>query len=59
MTIEELGLDPATTFFVDDLPANIATAQAMGFQTHCYRMDNHEAFEAALSTWLESFAISL
>ena len=59
VTIEELGLDPAATFFVDDLPANIATAQAMGFQTHCYRMDQHEAFESALSTWLESFAIRL
>lgn len=57
VTIEQLGLEPATTFFVDDLPANIATAQAMGFQTHCYRMDQHEAFESALRAWTDSIAI--
>lgn len=59
VTIDELSLDPAQTFFVDDLPANIATAQALGFKTHCYRMDQHEAFQKELAAWLATFQISI
>ncbi len=55
VTMDELGLDPATTFFVDDLPANIATAKALGFKTHCYRMDAHEEFANELFVWLKQF----
>jgi glucose-1-phosphatase len=39
---EEHGLSPETTFFIDDLPANIATAQLLGFHTHEYHPDQHE-----------------
>jgi len=35
------GLDPAATFFIDDLPANIATAREFGFRAHHYHHDRH------------------
>ncbi len=35
------ALDPATTLFIDDLAANIATAQTLGFQTHHYHHTRH------------------
>lgn len=54
VAIEGLGLDPAQTFFVDDLAPNIATARALGFVTHHYDPARHEAFERALREWLES-----
>src|SRR4051812_14577267 len=44
----EHGLSPATTFFIDDLAANIAAAQRLGFQTHHYHPDQHEALTAVL-----------
>lgn len=52
--IESLALDPAETFFVDDLAPNIATARALGFNTHHYDPGEHGAFERALRGWLES-----
>lgn len=42
------GLDPATTFFIDDLAANIATAREMDFQTHHYHHEGHGELVAAL-----------
>jgi putative hydrolase of the HAD superfamily len=39
----EHGLAPESTFFIDDLPANIGTAQQLGFLTHQYHPDQHEA----------------
>lgn len=50
-TIQELGLDPSLTLFVDDLPANIATARELGFQTHLYDLQDHAAFEKVLADW--------
>ena len=38
----EHGLVPETTFFIDDLEANVATARDMGFQAHQYHPDRHE-----------------
>ncbi len=35
------GLDPRTTFFIDDLEANIATARELGFQAHHYQHARH------------------
>ena len=35
------GLEPATTFFIDDLLPNIETARALGFQTHHYHHERH------------------
>jgi HAD superfamily hydrolase (TIGR01509 family) len=34
LTCERYGLTPVETLFVDDSAANVATAQALGFQTH-------------------------
>ena len=42
------ALEPSTTLFIDDLAANIATAQALGFQTHHYHPERHDALLDAL-----------
>ncbi len=42
------GLDPGTTFFIDDLAANIATARELGFQAHHYHHDRHDELLAAV-----------
>lgn len=42
------GLAPATTFFIDDLLPNIETARGLGFQTHHYHADHHDALLADL-----------
>ena len=47
---EEHGLAPASTFFIDDLPANVATARELGFHTHQYHPDRHEALLRALES---------
>ena len=36
------GLVPATTFFIDDLAANVAAAKELGFQVHQYHPDQHQ-----------------
>ena len=51
-TIDKLDLDPALTFYIDDLAANIDTAQRLGFQTHLYELKNHQALEESLDRWL-------
>jgi putative hydrolase of the HAD superfamily len=40
---EKFGLEPATTFFVDDLLPNIETARGLGFDCHHYHFQRHEA----------------
>ncbi len=48
------GLDPRTTFFIDDLAANIATARNAGFQAHHYHHERHgELLEAIRATGLK------
>lgn len=48
------GLDPRTTFFIDDLAANIATARELGFQAHHYHHERHgELLDALSGTGLE------
>jgi putative hydrolase of the HAD superfamily len=44
----QCGLEPATTFFIDDLLPNIETARALGFQTHHYHHERHDALLAQL-----------
>ena len=44
------GLDPRTTFFIDDLAANIATARELGFQTHHYHHEHHGELLVAIRT---------
>ncbi len=43
------SLDPAQTFFIDDLLPNIEAAQALGFQTHHYHHERHAELENALA----------
>ncbi|MEQ1850583.1 MAG: HAD family phosphatase [Chthoniobacteraceae bacterium] len=44
------GLEPRTTFFIDDLAANIATARELQFQAHHYHHGRHEELATALRT---------
>ncbi|MDF1657938.1 MAG: HAD family phosphatase [Verrucomicrobiales bacterium] len=39
-----LPLDPATTLYIDDLPANCEAGREAGFLTAQYDLGNHEAF---------------
>jgi putative hydrolase of the HAD superfamily len=52
--IDSLGLVPGETLFVDDLAPNIATAQRLGFITHHYDLNRHDAFEGDLRSWLSA-----
>ena len=45
----DLGLEPASTFFIDDLLPNIETARALGFQTHHYHYERHSELLSALA----------
>ena len=45
----DLKLEPATTFFIDDLLPNIETARALGFQTHHYHHERHAELFSALA----------
>jgi putative hydrolase of the HAD superfamily len=40
---KQLGLEPETTFFIDDLLPNIETARSLGFHAHHYHYDAHAA----------------
>lgn len=42
------GLEPSSTFFIDDLLPNIETARALGFLTHHYHPERHDALLADL-----------
>jgi FMN phosphatase YigB (HAD superfamily) len=50
--IAQLNLDPAQTFYIDDLGPNIETALELGFQAFHYRLDDHPSFESALQKWI-------
>jgi FMN phosphatase YigB (HAD superfamily) len=52
LAIEQLGLDPAQTFYIDDLLPNIETAAQLGFITHHYDMTQHAKLESALTAWM-------
>ena len=47
--IEKYNLTPANTLYIDDLPENIQTGIDLGFKTHQYDLENHQAFEHWLS----------
>lgn len=51
VTIQELDLDPAQTFYIDDLEPNIATARKLGFDVHHYHHLAHDRLEADLEAW--------
>lgn len=46
--IEQCGLIPEETLYIDDLPANTAAGSRHGFLTHTYDWRDHAAFERAL-----------
>jgi glucose-1-phosphatase len=46
------NLDPATTFYVDDLIANIDTGRALGFTSHHYDPAQHVSLHRELNEWL-------
>ena len=50
--IAQLNLDPAQTFYIDDLGPNIETALELGFQAFHYRMDDHASLDSALQQWI-------
>ena len=50
ITAKQLGIDPAATFFIDDLLPNIEAARALGFRAHHYHHDRHEALLAEVAT---------
>jgi putative hydrolase of the HAD superfamily len=43
---EKCDIEPSTTFFIDDLAANIEAARSAGFIAHHYHHDRHEALLA-------------
>lgn len=52
LTIEQLSLDPAQTFYIDDLLPNIQTARQLGFRTFHYSDTRHADLDAELQEWL-------
>ncbi len=56
-TITQLGLEPAHTFYIDDLAANIATAARLGFRTFHYSFAKHPQMQAELNEWLAAQGI--
>lgn len=44
ITIEKLGLDPQSTVYIDDLPANCEAGSESGFLSLQYSHDRHEEF---------------
>jgi HAD superfamily hydrolase (TIGR01509 family) len=56
-TIAQLDLDPARTFYIDDLAPNIATAERLGFRTFHYSFAKHPQFQAELDEWLAAQGI--
>ena len=50
--IAAYGLDPAQTFYVDDLEPNIQTGRQLGFVCHHYDPLNHSALHHELNAWL-------
>jgi len=49
LAIDQYGLTPEKTAYIDDLPANITAGKKAGLLTHLYDINNHTAF----TKWLE------
>jgi FMN phosphatase YigB (HAD superfamily) len=47
--IEQFGLKPEHTVYIDDLPANVATGLALGFRAIRYELTRHGEFERRLA----------
>jgi len=50
IAINQYGLTPEKTAYIDDLPGNIHAGQKVGFLCHQYDSNQHEAFRS----WLKS-----
>lgn len=50
IAVDQFGLTPEKTAYIDDLPANIQGGQKAGFLCHEYRADQHQDF----LRWLDS-----
>ncbi|MCE9518365.1 MAG: HAD family phosphatase [Verrucomicrobia bacterium] len=50
--VSRLGLDPATTFYIDDLTENISAGEKFGFICHHYSPARHTALENQIERWL-------
>jgi len=54
VAMDTYNLDPAKTYYIDDLSDNIATGKRLGFVSHHYDPDQHERVEQELKLWLPS-----
>ncbi len=52
--IRRFDLDPAQTFYIDDLTDNIATGRRVGFLSHQYEARQHDKLEAEVEAFLAS-----
>jgi len=50
--VERLKIDPAHTFYIDDVLENIAEGERHGFTTHHYQPSSHCALESELARFL-------
>jgi putative hydrolase of the HAD superfamily len=50
--VTQFGIDPAETFYIDDLAENIAAGQRFGLVCHHYDSARHESLEAEVERWL-------
>ncbi|MCB1279422.1 HAD family phosphatase [Prosthecobacter sp.] len=56
-TIRQLEIDPARTFYIDDLQPNIETAARLGFRTFHYSFAKHPRLQEELDEWLAAQGI--
>lgn len=56
LALEQYQLDPATTFYIDDLADNIVTGQRLGLVCHHYSPGQHGVLEDAVQAWLREEA---
>ncbi|MEM6278636.1 MAG: HAD family phosphatase [Verrucomicrobiota bacterium] len=54
---KQLDLSPATTLYIDDLPANCEAGRAAGFFTVQYDRDKHDAFLIEIAQTLKNLGL--
>lgn len=57
--IDQFGLEPESTLYVDDLEPNVETARRLGFRTVHYHPLRHDAFEEEFERWAGEHKIGL
>ena len=53
--MEGFGLEPGSTFYIDDLPANIEAGRRWGLASHQYAPSEHARFQQDLDAWLSAY----